>query len=55
MLTGIVLSGGDGTRMGQDKGLLMLRGDPMVSYVIDAMLGTVDEVVISVGKGQAPR
>lgn len=41
--------------MGRDKGLLPLRGDPMVSYVIDAMLGIVNEIVISVGKGQAPK
>jgi len=27
----------------------------MVSYVIDAMLGTVNEIVISVAKGQAPK
>ena len=55
MLTGIVLSGGEGSRMGQDKGLVMLRGDPMVSYVIDSMLGLVNEIVISVAKGQGPK
>lgn len=41
--------------MGQDKGLVNLRGDPMVSYVIDAMLGLVDEIVISVAKGQSSK
>lgn len=41
--------------MGQDKGLIVLRGDPMISYVIEAMLGLVNEVVISVAKGQAAR
>jgi len=55
MLTGIVLSGGEGSRMGQDKGLVMLRGDPMVSYVIDSMMGHVGEIVISVANGQASR
>jgi len=55
MLTGVVLSGGEGSRMGQDKGLVNLRGDPMVSYVIDAMLGLVNEIVISVAKGRGPR
>jgi len=53
MLTGVVLSGGEGSRMGRDKGLVNLRGDPMVSYVIDSMLGIVNEIVISVAKGQA--
>jgi molybdopterin-guanine dinucleotide biosynthesis protein A len=55
MITGVVLSGGEGSRMGQDKGLVNLRGDPMVSYVIDAMLGLVDEIVISVAKGQSSK
>jgi len=55
MLTGIVLSGGEGSRMGQDKGLVMLRGDPMVSYVIDSMLRQVNEIVISVAKGQGSK
>lgn len=55
MLTGVVLSGGEGSRMGQDKGLVNLRGDPMLSYVIDAMLGLVNEVVISVAKGQSSK
>jgi len=53
MLTGIVLSGGEGSRMGQEKGLVDLRGDPMVSYVIEAMLESVNEIVISVAKGHA--
>ena len=55
MLTGLVLSGGNGSRMGRDKGLINLRGDPMLSYVVDAMLGTVNEIVISVAKGEASK
>ncbi len=53
MLTGLVLSGGEGSRLGQEKGLLNLNGDPMLSRVVDGMLGLVDEVVIAVGKGRA--
>jgi molybdopterin-guanine dinucleotide biosynthesis protein A len=53
MLTGLVLSGGQSSRMGQEKGLVNLNRDPMVSYVVNSMLGLVDEVVISVGKGRA--
>ena len=39
--------------MGQEKGLVNLNGDPMLSYVVDSMLELVDEIVISVGKGRA--
>jgi molybdopterin-guanine dinucleotide biosynthesis protein A len=53
MLTGLVLSGGEGSRIGQEKGLLNLNGDPMLSHVVDSMLGLVDEVIIAVGKGRA--
>jgi molybdopterin-guanine dinucleotide biosynthesis protein A len=39
--------------MGQEKGLVNLNGDPMVSYVVNSMLDLVDEIVISVAKGRA--
>lgn len=32
-----VLAGGQSSRMGQDKGLMPLRGKPMVSYVIQTL------------------
>jgi molybdopterin-guanine dinucleotide biosynthesis protein A len=53
MLTGLVLSGGESSRMGREKGLVNLNGDPMVSYVVNSMLDLVDEIIISVGKGRA--
>jgi molybdopterin-guanine dinucleotide biosynthesis protein A len=53
MLTGLVLSGGESSRMGQEKGLVNLNGDPMVSYVVNSMLDLVDEIIISVAKGRA--
>jgi molybdopterin-guanine dinucleotide biosynthesis protein A len=53
MRTGVVLAGGKSSRMGQNKALINLNGDPMISYVIDAMLDLVDEVVISVAKGSS--
>ena len=53
MRTGLVLSGGESSRMGQEKGLVSLNGDPMVSYVVNSMLDLVDEIVISVAKGRA--
>jgi molybdopterin-guanine dinucleotide biosynthesis protein A len=39
--------------MGQEKGLVNLNGDPMISYVVNSMIDLVDEIVISVGKGRA--
>jgi molybdenum cofactor guanylyltransferase len=53
MLTGLVLSGGESSRLGQEKGLLDLNGDPMLSYVVQSMLDLVDEILISVGRGRA--
>ncbi len=53
MLTGVILAGGKSSRMGQNKALMYLNGDPMISYVIDAMLDLVDEIVISVAKGSS--
>lgn len=34
-MTGIILAGGKSSRMGTDKGLLMLNGKPMIQHVID--------------------
>ena len=49
MRTGIILSGGKSSRIGQDKGLVKLEGRPLVSWVIDILLGVVDEIVVVVG------
>lgn len=32
-----VLAGGKSSRMGRDKGMLLLQGKPMVSYILDAL------------------
>ncbi len=32
-----VLAGGKSSRMGQDKGLMLLNGKPMIQYVLDAI------------------
>ncbi|PJB13928.1 MAG: hypothetical protein CO118_11235 [Flavobacteriales bacterium CG_4_9_14_3_um_filter_32_8] len=44
--TAIILSGGKSSRMGIDKGLLLLNGKPMIQYVIDVVTPLVDEVII---------
>lgn len=53
MLTGLVLSGGESSRMGREKGLVNLNGDPMISYVVNSMIDLVDEIVISVARGRS--
>jgi len=47
-VTGVVLAGGQGRRMGGvDKGLQPLRGRPMVAWVIERIAPQVDEVLIN--------
>ena len=47
-VTGIVLAGGQGRRMGTvDKGLQLLHGEPMVAAVIARLAPQVDEILIN--------
>lgn len=47
-VTGLVLAGGRGTRMGQvDKGLQPLRGMPMVQHVLQRLGAQVDRIMIN--------
>jgi molybdopterin-guanine dinucleotide biosynthesis protein A len=47
-VSGIVLAGGQGRRMGGvDKGLQALRGKPMVAWVLERLAPQVGEVVIN--------
>jgi molybdenum cofactor guanylyltransferase len=47
-ITGLILAGGRGTRMGTvDKGLQPFRGKPMVAHVIERLTPQVDEVLIN--------
>lgn len=45
-ITGIILSGGKSTRMGEDKGLIKIKGKTFVELVIDAITPLVDKVLI---------
>ncbi|MDP2828745.1 MAG: molybdenum cofactor guanylyltransferase MobA [Sulfuricellaceae bacterium] len=50
-LAAIVLAGGQGRRMGEaDKGLVLLHGRPMVSWVLDCVTHQVDETIISANR-----
>jgi len=47
-VSGIVLAGGQGRRMGGvDKGLQLLRGRPMVQWAIERLAPQVDELLIN--------
>jgi molybdopterin-guanine dinucleotide biosynthesis protein A len=50
-VTGVILAGGRGTRMGgADKGLVPLAGRPMVERVLDALRPQVDRVLINANR-----
>lgn len=50
-ISAIVLAGGRGQRMGElDKGLILLQGKPLVSWVVDRVAPQVDEVLISANR-----
>jgi molybdopterin-guanine dinucleotide biosynthesis protein A len=47
-ITGVILAGGQGRRMGSvDKGLQILRGKPMVQWVIERLSPQVNEVLVN--------
>jgi len=53
-ITGVILAGGRGSRMGGvDKGLAVLAGRPMVSYVIDALRPQVGALLINANRNEA--
>jgi molybdenum cofactor guanylyltransferase len=42
----IILCGGRSRRMGQDKGLMALKGRPMILYVLETIAGLCDDIII---------
>ena len=50
-VTGVVLAGGQGSRMGGvDKGLQEFRGKPMVAHAIERLAPQVDELLINANR-----
>ena len=50
-VTGVVLAGGQGSRMGGvDKGLQPFRGQPMVAHVVERFAHQVDELLINANR-----
>ena len=53
-ITGVILAGGLGRRMGgTDKGLQLLRGQPMVAWVIERLRPQVSELLINANQNGA--
>lgn len=52
-VTGVILSGGRSTRMGgQDKGLMLLNGEPLYQHVLKRLQPQVSTVIISANRHQ---
>lgn len=50
-ITGLVLAGGQGSRLGgRDKGLVMLGGQPLIKRVIDRLAPQVDQLLINANR-----
>jgi len=45
----ILLCGGKGTRMGRDKGSVILNGEPMITHVIKTLENITDEIIVVLG------
>jgi len=48
----IILCGGRSKRMGKDKGSLIFKGKPMVSYLVDAIKEIADEIILVLRDGE---
>ncbi len=46
-ITGIILAGGNSSRMGFDKGLADFRGKPLIQYSIDTLQRLCSRIIIS--------
>ncbi len=52
-ITGLILAGGRGSRMGSvDKGLQVFRGRPMIAHVLERFAPQVDEVLINANRNR---
>jgi molybdopterin-guanine dinucleotide biosynthesis protein A len=52
MLTVAIQAGGQSQRMGQDKGLVLLHGRPLVRHILDRVADLGDEILITTNRPQ---
>lgn len=52
MISGVILAGGRGMRIGGDKPSRLLGGRPLMQWTIDALEHVADEIVIALAPGQ---
>ena len=54
MISGIILAGGESRRMaGEDKGLLLFAGQPLIAHTIARIAPQVDELIINANRHSA--
>ncbi|MGH8120262.1 MAG: molybdenum cofactor guanylyltransferase MobA [Gammaproteobacteria bacterium] len=54
IFTGIILAGGEASRMGgQDKGLIPLNGRPLIEYVLEVFTPQVGQIIINANRNQS--
>ena len=46
-ITAVILAGGQGTRIGGDKGLQLLHDRPLIAWVLDAIRPQTNEILLS--------
>ena len=52
-VTAVILAGGAGRRMmGQDKGIIDFRGQPLITHVLDALRSQTDKLMINCNRNQ---
>ena len=50
-ITAVILAGGQSSRMnGEDKGLILLKNKPLISYVVDVVVKKVASILVSANR-----
>ncbi|MGQ9639144.1 MAG: molybdenum cofactor guanylyltransferase [Candidatus Bathyarchaeia archaeon] len=51
---GIILAGGSSSRFGKNKALIMFSGKALIRHVVDNCIGTIEQLVVTIGKEEDP-